>query len=1188
MKKNRDDLYGFNCRIKKMLFVMKLTIAAFFLGLMSLSAASTYSQNTKITLDLEHATLVDVFKQIEAQSEFVFIFKNEVINLNKNVVVKIEGATVDKVLDQILKDFGVKYEIIDKQIIITPDHSISPKTDVIKLSETAPQPQKKEISGTVKDSKGFPLPGTTVAIKGTTIGTITDTNGHFTLSIPADTKVLVFSFIGMKSQEVAFTSKTTLNILMQEESVQLNEVVALGYDISMTREKLTGSIASVKGESLMDRTTTSPLMLLDGLATGVRVSTTTSLPGVLPVIQVRQVSSWNAGSGVLYVIDGVVRDVYAFQALNPDDIASVSVLKDAASAAIYGMKAGNGVLLVTTKTGVSGKTKIEYDYSYSLSTPYILFHQLNAYDYAVQENKWNTLVGRASNDSRWFQPYELEYFKTHSYNALSDFWSNPQLQNHNISASGGNEKVKYFVSGSYTNSSQPSFSVGYEKYTMRAKIDAKLTNRLSFNLNITAEWDKNVRPSFGSSDFQSDWGAVGNSGGTFSQLLMRDPTRPYFQVINGVKYPLDAIVAQLVLGQGGTQTYNNTFINPIATLKYTIPGIEGLVASVQFAYNSQSSKNKLWSVSPYTYNFIMDRHIVTNNFNYAGASGWRSQALYTNQTTASLSQTYGSDNGYQGNYQFTYKHSFGLHNVSALGGYEFRGRQADNISATRYGYALNTYNQINGGSTNLLNQLTAGDITTNEGMASWVGRFDYDFNSRYFLGCTIRRDGSYKFAQGGRWGNFPAVSAAWILSKEPFFSPLTSILSFFKIRASWGVTGTDNTNPFQWQNTFAVGSPYVDGTNIVPTLNTSVVPNPYITWERNNNYNIGMDFGLLNDALTFTAEGWYNRTTDILGTRTASTPLIVGATLPAVNYGIASAQGVEFSANYQKKIGQVSFSVGGNIAYSVNKCILQDVAPGTRAYDNPIGHPMNRVRVRQLLINGTGNGVVRTQMEASTLAAENAVGATPYTTGSEKVQLEPGMLYLRDFRGSNGTLFANSPDGNSNHLGSDDMVFIPKEYTTPPMVYGLNGNIHWKGLELNMLAAGTGGYWASQVRGLTSLFENTSGLWPNPWLPSNIDANHANPIYAIHANWAGGRLDYPNTYTTRNMSFLRMKNMSLGYTIPAKITSTIGIQSLKFYISAENPFIIFKKCPSYMDPESIDAAGYPILRVYSFGAKLTL
>lgn len=830
---------GISQCLRKSFLVMRLTLLFTLLSSALAFSSNSYAQNLKLSLRLKNANVKEVLRAIEDQSEFIFFYQDQQIDLSRKVNITVENENITEILDQLFKGTANVYTIRDRQIVIGKSQKQleSKSTAVERVLEEIQQQTKILISGTVLDYKGLPIPGVTVSVKGTTNGTITDGEGKYTISIPADTKSLSFSFVGMKSQEISISGKTTINIVMREETVQLSEVVAMGYGVMTTREKLTGSIASVKGEKLADRTTTSPLMLLAGLASGVRISSTTSLPGVLPVIRIREVSSWKTGAGVLYVIDGVVRDIESFQALNPNDIASVSVLKDAASSAIYGMKAGEGVLLVTTKTGESGKTKIEYGYSYSQSTPYILFHQLNAYDYALAENKWNKLVGRLPGDSRYFLPYEIEYFKTHSYNGLDEFWSNPRSKNHNISASGGNEKMKYFISGSLNRSDQPSFSINYEKYTVRAKIDAKLTNRLSFNLNITAEWDKNVRPNYDNGDetgssFQSDMAPAGNSGGIFSQLLIREPTSPYYKVIDGVTYPMDALVAQLILGQGGTQTYNNTFFNPIATMKYSIPGVQGLNASVQFSYNNKFSKNKLWRVTPYTYNFISDRHIITDNFNYAGANGWRTRGLMTNQTTAGLSQTYGSDNGYQGNYQLSYAHTFGQHNVSAIAGYEFRGRRSDYISATRYGFALESYNQINGGSTDVLNQKTAGDITINEGMASWIGRVDYDYGGKYLLGFTVRRDGSYKFSPDKRWGTFPAVSASWVASKEPFFDPLKSVFSFFKLRASWGKTGTDNTNPFQWQNSFASGTQYTEGTEIAPTLKTSVVPNPYITWEK--------------------------------------------------------------------------------------------------------------------------------------------------------------------------------------------------------------------------------------------------------------------------------------------------------------------------------------------------------------------
>jgi TonB-linked SusC/RagA family outer membrane protein len=1162
---------------KKIILIMKLCSLLLLISLATASAKTSYSQQTKFTLNLENATVKQLFDKIEGSSEFIFVYYDNIIDLNKEVTVNANNETVEEILEKVFKTSDITYKVFDRQIVIAKKEN----SKIDSETSSIPQPQKKEISGSVHDYKGAPLPGVSVVVKGTTTGTITNNEGKFTLSIPNEAETIVFSFIGMKSQEIFMTGRTSFNIVMKEEAVQLSEVVAVGYGITTTREKLTGSIATVQPKLLADRgATTTPLGLITGLATNVRVTASSSMPGVDPVVQIREVSSWKTGEGVLYVIDGVIRDLVAFEALNPNDIASMSILKDAASSAIYGMKAGQGVILVTTKMGETGKVKINYGFSYSSSSPIILAKKLSAYAYAKNLNMYAKLLGLAPNASQWFLPYELEYFKTHNYNSLDEFWSNPRSKNHNLSASGGTEKSKYFLSGSWNTTDQPTFGVNYEKYTILAKLENKFTNRLTLNFSISASWDKNTRPG----------GDIAGNDMSFGGLLMKSSTTPYYKVIDGVKYPLDGSVAKVMFQDAGYSAFNKASINPRASLKYSIPGVKGLNANAQFAYNNSFGKDKYWSVSPYYYNIIYDRHIPTDQFNYAHSRGWKTRDVQGNNTYASLTQSYNSADGYQGNYQLTYANTFGRHNVSALAGYEFRGSKGDYIQAYRRGFALESYNQISGGSSDVNNQQTAGDITSQNGMASWIGRLDYDFDGKYILGATIRRDGSYKFAPDHRWGTFPAVSAAWIVSKESFFEPVKSVISSFKIRGSYGLTGTDTTNPWQWLDTFAGGSQISFGSDIFPTLSTSVVPNPFITWEKNSNYNLGADFGMFDNHLTFSLEGWYTRTTDILSNRLVSTPTIIGANLPDVNYGIMSAQGTEFTINYSNKTGELNFSVGGNIAYNVNKVLVKDQAANLRPYESEIGQPTYRLRGWNIQVNETGNGVIRTQIEAERIMAENAVGASRYLTAG--TQIQPGMLFAQDHFGSSNGLFRDSPDGNANHNGNDDKVWFDGKYNSPRMNFGINTSLSYKGFDLNMIAAGVGYYSRNQNGGLVGIgaFQN---LWFNEWTPWNINEAGPSPMYGglygpNNLNFPGGGVTMGSTINLFNMTFLRMKNISLGYNIPAQISRKVGIQGVKVYMNMENPFMIFKMCPKQYDPESAEGSAYPILRNYALGVNITL
>ena len=398
----------FKNQVRQLFLVMKLVSFILFIGALSLSASS-YSQKTRIDLDIQKTSVQDIIHSIEANSEFIFVYDAVYINSISNRSISVRSKAITEVLDQLFQGTNVSYLIDDRQIFLYNNQDLSTLSSPKAILLLAEQPQKKEISGTVKDNNGIPLPGVTVVIKGTTLGTTTEADGSFTYSAPANAKTIVFSFVGMKTQEVDITGRTKFTILMKEEAVQLSEVVAVGYGIFTTREKLTGSIATIQPKLLADRgAVTTPLGLLTGLATNVRVTATTSLPGVDPGVQIREASSWKTGEGILYVIDGVVRDLVGFQALNPNDIASMSILKDAASSAIYGMKAGQGVILVTTKMGQSGKTKISYGFNYSSNTPIVLAKKQSAYDYAKTLNMYSKMLGLAPNASQWFLPNELE------------------------------------------------------------------------------------------------------------------------------------------------------------------------------------------------------------------------------------------------------------------------------------------------------------------------------------------------------------------------------------------------------------------------------------------------------------------------------------------------------------------------------------------------------------------------------------------------------------------------------------------------------------------------------------------------------------------------------------------------------------------------------------------------------------
>ncbi len=515
MKKNRYELCGLNCRIKKMLFVMKLTILAFFLGLMSLSAASTYSQNKKITLDLEKATLIDVFKQIETQSEFVFIYKNETINLDKKVDVKIDGATVDKVLEQVLQNFGVKFEIVNKQIIITPDRTILSINNEVKISEAIAQPQKREISGIVKDSKGITIPGASIVVKNTTVGTVTNNDGKFLLSLPADAKILVFSFVGMKSQELLIGSQTTVSITLFEQTVGVDEVVVTALGLSKQPRSLGYATSTVKTSEIVQTNALNPINSLQGKVAGLNINIVgTSGVTSSSSITIRGAKSIDKNNSPIFVIDGIVMennitDTYGgkdwgsqLKNLNPDDYASISVLKGAAATALYGSRGANGAIVIVSKGGVSRRgVGVEISQTFqqqNIYAPHIGLQNeygagtgWNGYDGGLLADgtlSKTTNSGGLRMEGQLLDQYYLSGTKT-PYSPHPDNWKDlyqtGSYSNTNVAISGGNDKAVYRLSYSLTGDDGVLKNNSFNRNSVSFKTNGQLNKIFSveFGLN---------------------------------------------------------------------------------------------------------------------------------------------------------------------------------------------------------------------------------------------------------------------------------------------------------------------------------------------------------------------------------------------------------------------------------------------------------------------------------------------------------------------------------------------------------------------------------------------------------------------------------------------------------------------------------------------------------------------------------
>jgi TonB-linked SusC/RagA family outer membrane protein len=1145
--------------VTKTLLVMKLT-SVLLLSVCLQAHAASYGQS--ISLSVKNASLEKVFEEIKKQTGYSIFFNYRLIEKAHPVTLHIRNEAIGKVLEACLHDQGLDYEIENGSIVITRSN-LSPPAPITSL------PPPLEIHGTVTDDKGLPLAGASVVIRGTHLGTATDEKGQFTIHAEQGSSLEV-TLLGYTMARYRVTDGKAAHIVLAIGASDLNDVVIVGYG-TQKRENLTSAVGTIGSASLGDRPTSSPANLLQGLAAGLTVTTQGSYPGAGANIKIREISSWQGGTSPLFVIDGFVRDSSIFATINPADIDNISILKDAASAAIYGIKGGNGVILVTTKHGVADKTTINYSGSYTLYRREVTPRRMNAYDSYLFADQAYDQKNIPSTDPGYYSDDELEYFRTHSYDWLKETWRNPWNTNHNLSMSGGSKAARYYVSGSFLRQ-EGATSNSFNKYSVLAKLDGQITKRLSYNLNFNAEWDNSSRPfwAYDNGDF--------NLSNLYNRLLMASPGRPAF--INGMPVANfdNTNTAALAEGQGGYTRPSNNYITPTFQLKYDIPGITGLSARGTIAYNSYNNYTKGWRNAPYIYYFKTagaNNHIVTDVLDSSLAGGYK--ILDQAQTAGvgaptQLTEGYIQSHNYQLDLMLNYEHAFGGHHIAAFAGYEQSAYRGHFSNITDNNYSNTGFQQINGGSSNTSDWYIRGDELQPTGFASWLGRVDYDYQSRYMLGLTFRADGSYVFPANHRWGYFPSVSAAWNIGKEDFFQGLTHYLEVAKIRMSYGLTGSDNTIPWQWQQnyTFNSSSGIYLGSGSPPAITLGSTINPDITWERNHNYDVGIDLSMPRRFLSFTADWWYKRTKDILGARNASVPVTVGATLPNVNYGIAAAHGLELSLSHSNTIGAIYYSAGVNWAISDNKFVRLDQAASVRDYQNMLGRPINGV-----ITGYVSEGIIRTQDQASKLLAENP----GYTILGSKPQ--PGMLQYKDLRGPLGT---NTPDGLVD--GNDQNII--STYGVPRINYGFNFTIGWKGLQLMTIFSGlahyqvmpTDVYYRRPLPGQTNL-----SIWKGAWTPAT--AAVATLPSAVMNDWQGtSNAEQNSSFWLLNGALLRLKTLNLSYTLPSGLFHTNQITGVRVYFTGEN-LHLWSHVKDW-DPElGGDFRTYPVMTGYTFGLNVS-
>lgn len=996
------------------------------------------------------------------------------------------------------------------------------------------------IRGTVLDSESSTgLPGVNVVVKGTTTGTVTDVDGNYSLNVPTDAETLVFSSVGYTTQEIEINGRNTIDVTMAPDIQALSEVVVVGYG---TQKKVTatGSVSTVKGEVVKQSPATNLSNNLVGRMSGVVALSGSGEPGYdNSIIRIRG-SNTLGNNSPLIVIDGIANRSGGLSRLNPNDIESITVLKDA-SAAIYGSQAANGVILVTTKRGTAGKPTIDFNFNQGFNQPTRLPEMADAPTYATMVNEIDMYRGRVPR----FTDEEIQKFRNGS-----DPWNYPNtdwyaatikpvsLQNQaNLSVNGGSENIRYFLSigavnedGYYKNS-----ATKYSQYQFRSNVDGKISDHINVGFDILGRQENRNFP-------------TRSAGSIFRALMRGKPTLPAYWP-NGMPGPdIEYGDNPVVTGTDATgyDRDKEYFLQTNMRLNIDIPWVEGLSFTGNAAFDKNSRFRKLWQTPWYLYTF---KGFDENNepILEAGKRGLDSPQL-TQWTEDGRTTTL---NAYA-----TYEKTLGDNFFSIMAGTERQTSHNDYFNAFRRFFISDAVDQLfAGGEEQMRNDGGASQTAR----LNYFGRVNYNFQEKYLAEFVWRYDGSYIFPEKGRYGFFPGISLGWRISEEDFWKNNITFMDNFKLRGSWGQTGNDRIDEYQFMPTFRFGQDYVFGIdNQVKTIYQPRIPNPNVTWEVANQLDIGFEGQILEGRLTFEAAYFNNLRTNILWWRNASVPGTTGLSLPRENIGEVVNRGIDGMITYAQNFDDFRFDISVNGTYAKNEIKFWDESPGVEKWQQSTGHPMNT----NLYYNAIG-----------VFKDEEAVNNYPHWPDAR-----PGDIIFEDV----------NDDG---VIDGKDRIRVDKN-VIPRFTGGLSINAGYKQFNLAILFQGATGAMQYVFTESGEIGNFLQDFAEKRWTPENPNAEHPRTYNRVDEYWVSQQ----NTYWLRNADYLRLKNIELGYNFPSGLNERLGIQNLRLYVNAFNLFTIDKLkvldpegSPREWDPSNnrLSGAYYPQKRVLNAGVSLT-
>lgn len=1149
-------------------------------------SASSYSQTTRLSLNMKDASIKDVLSQIEAQTEYRFLYSDSKINVENKVNIDVNESTVEDILNEVFAGTGVQYKVIDRQILLSNDMDA-------KMNLASQQEMK--ISGKVVDGTGAPLPGVTVVVKGTTNGGITDADGNYTVVNVPGNATLVFSFVGMKTLEIPVAGKQNINATLEEETIGLNEVVAIGYG-TMKKRDLTGSVASVKGEQLASIPVANVAQAMQGRLSGVNVISQDGRPGATMSVRVRGGNSITQSSEPLYVVDGV--EVSNINDLPADNIESIDVLKDAASTAIYGARGANGVILVTTKGAKEGKTTVRYNAYYQIKENPKTLQVMDAYDYVLWNWEYATAYGSSYGDgvAKYFGlgsaygNHLNEYKNVTAHNYINDVMRTAMPFSHDLSISSGNKNTKIYATVNYMNDEGIRINSGYSRWYTNFKIDQKINDKLSFNEDIRYLETQTDGTNFDKATSAYQYRPIDNPLGDPTYTTGLGQGEPYVEESYN---PVDVI-------NNYQNIAKNYSIRSNSALTWEI--IKGLTAKSELSLSRNWSETDNWDNGLETGYKVAkltkkDGYVLrwasTLNYVVPGLGDDHNLSfLVGNEVLKSTSnKTYIQGGGYPSG--FGMKDGFGM------------------ISMTNVAYDANIDQFSN-------------TIGTPSHTQSWFGRANYSYLNRYLATFTFRADGSSKFAPNNRMGYFPAGALAWRISDEPFMDGARNFLDNLKLRLSYGTSGADNIDPSLWKETWTTKQITIDGNTVTTYVPADMQSNPDLKWETTTSRNVGLDFGFLNNRINGNIDAYWNSTKNIL----MQVPVdpTAGYSYQFQNVGQTSNKGIELAINVDL-VHKKDFTLNLTATYNYNHNNIDKLAANALAdthtgWGSSLSLPYYDYVIRQ----GQPVGVIQG------FKSEGFYTVDDFNYANGVYTLKPGVPDIKSiinyaagittgFKLADGQTafpgcvkFADvSGDGVVNN---DDATIIGK--TMPQHTGGFSFNATYKHFDFNagfIYQIGGDVYNANAMYSMMGNKDNSLGANRLSFVkdaykvydvgsdgnlelvtdPTALNQLNANAKYALNYSEYG----IVSSQFIEKASYLRLQNLTVGYTLPKTLTGKVRIQNLRLYFTGSNLFCLSGY--SGLDPDVNTASGgkngfptpnydfnsYPKARTYTFGLNLT-